>query len=198
MKKQITIEIDQTLLENAKTILNAQYLNIETAFEMFLNRTIREQSILWLFENKALAVNNSDPCVNDNVVQETTYSSTNLLPAANGMTKNIAIRLFIANGNTVSKIATYASKNKAANYYWANPNYGDVINYDWSLILNDSVAKKLYLFLIPKFTFTIGDFVTRSDKPNLIDLQIAYNDPTFTDNRSKISFRKFLKDEINY
>ncbi len=198
MKKQITIDIDQTTYDNAKDILNAQYLNIDTAFEMFLNRTIKEQSILWMLENNNIIINNSSPCDKGNYVSESNSIYINSLPMVNTMTKNIAIRMFIANGNTVSKPTTFASKNKSAYNYWANPNWHDVINSDWFLILNDNILKRLYLFIIPKFTFKKDDFITRADNSNQIDLQIAYNDPTFTDNRSKISFRKFLVAELKY
>ncbi len=198
MKKQITIDIDQTTYDNAKAVLNSQYLNIDTAFEMFLKRTIKERSVLWLFENKNAQDNNSVSCDADTLIKENRPNRIATVPTANVMTKNLAIRMFTANGNTVSKPTTFASKNKSAYNYWANPNWHDVINSDWTLILNDYRLKKLYLFFIPKFTFTKNDFITRADNSNQIDLQIAYNDPTFTDNRSKISFRKFLVDDINY
>ena len=57
--------------------------------------------------------------------------------------------------------------------------------------------KKLYIYLISR-QLNENDFVMRADKPDVVDLQIAYNDPTFTDNRSHISFSRFLVKSIRY
>lgn len=113
------------------------------------------------------------------------------------MTKSKATRLFSSKGIKVSGDVTFASKNNNAYNYWANPSF-ELLNYDWDLILNDWINKKMYLFQIPKNTFSINDFKPRADIDQKIDLQIMYNDPTFTDNRSGISFIKFLVDELDY
>ena len=115
----------------------------------------------------------------------------------NQMTKSLAIKSFTSNGNKISKCTTFASKNKTAYNYWANPSC-DYLNYDWSLILNDWENKIIYLFNIPAYSIPEEELVMRSDDPSLMDLQIKYNDPAFTDNRSGISFKPYLVDEISY
>ena len=95
------------------------------------------------------------------------------------------------------KNITFASKNRAVANYWANPSF-DVLDVDFTLILNDVVGRKLFLFIIPAYSINRSQLISRSDKPDLIDLQIMYGDETFTDNRSKYSFSKFLITELKY
>ena len=69
---------------------------------------------------------------------------------------------------------------------------------DWTLILNDWVNRKLYLFRIPAKTISAHELIGRNDKPNLIDIQILEDNPSFVDRRSEYSFRRFLIDQIDY
>lgn len=80
--------------------------------------------------------------------------------------------------------------------YWANPPL-DVLVKDWSLILNDYIEKKLYLLFLPKNSMSLGQLKTRADRPKL-DIQIYYNDRTFTERRSGCSFSRFFVAEIDY
>ena len=92
---------------------------------------------------------------------------------------------------------TFASKNKAGNYYWVNPLF-DAIKQDWYLILNGWMKKELHLVKIPAYTLKESDLVSRSGNEEKIDLQIVYNDTTFTDGRSKVGFADFLVKSIAY
>ncbi len=89
------------------------------------------------------------------------------------------------------KTFTFASKNSVTNCYWANPNIG-MPNKTWDLVLNDNIHYKWYYFQIPANSIKLNQLVL-SDKKYLIDLQIRYNDSSFTDTRSGISFVKWLK-----
>ena len=109
------------------------------------------------------------------------------------MTKTIAKRLLSIQSDNVS----FSSKNRTANNYWSNPSY-DCLNSDWFLILNDWQTNELHLFKIPARSFNRYNLVARADQPHLIDLQIAYRDPTFTDNRSGCSFKKYYVKTIKY
>ena len=111
--------------------------------------------------------------------------------------KSAATNLFRRNGVSTNNNVTFASKNKAGNYYWANPLF-DALKQDWYLILNDWIKKELHLFKIPAQSLKESDLVSRSDNEEKIDLQIAYNDATFTDGRSKVSFADFLIKSISY
>ena len=64
--------------------------------------------------------------------------------------------------------------------------------------MNDWVNRKLYLFRIPAKTISAQDLVARNDKPNLIDIQILDDNPSFIDKRSDYSFKRFLVDNIDY
>ena len=111
--------------------------------------------------------------------------------------KSEAIRIFINLGYSFPSKPTYASKNKTANNYWANPDI-TVLNNDWYMILNDWISKTLYLFVIPYNSITLSKLTTRNDNQNKIDLQIIYNDPSFTDSRSGVSFKQYLQREYKY
>lgn len=129
------------------------------------------------------------------------------------ITKSGAIKLFrqdpsfvnMYHGNTV-----FASKNRSAYTYWANPNV-ELLNKDWYLILNDTLNCRLYLFYIPRKSIKVTNIaekyftepgekfaLCRSDKCDFIDLQIAYNDKQFTDTRSNLKFIDFYKKQLNY
>ena len=113
------------------------------------------------------------------------------------MTKSISIRLFREKGFEVGQNVTYASKNRGAYNYWANPEFR-MLSVDWNIILNDWVNKEIYLFTVPANSIMQGQLVPRNDKSYIIDLQIMYNDTTFTDNRSGISFSKYFIAKIKY
>ena len=91
---------------------------------------------------------------------------------------------------------TFASKNIGARIYWANPSF-EVLNNDWSLILNDCDESKVYLFIIPAGSFSESDFCVRADRPRM-EIRIAYGDPSFTDTRSGVSFARYKVDEVEY
>ena len=94
------------------------------------------------------------------------------------------------------KTFTFASKNSVTNCYWANPNIG-MLNNTWDLVLNDNIHYKWYYFQIPANSIKLNQLVL-SDKKYLIDLQIRYNDSSFTDTRSGISLVKWLKKKGQY
>ena len=113
------------------------------------------------------------------------------------ITKSAATNLFRRNGISTNNNVTFASKNKAGNYYWANPLF-EALKQDWYLVLNDWMRKELHLFRIPAHSLKESDLVPRSDNEEKIDLQIAYNDTTYTDGRSKVSFDQFHIKSISY
>lgn len=113
------------------------------------------------------------------------------------MTKERAILLFKKNYNMMNlSNTTYASKNKGVNKYWANPKI-KLCKTEWYFILNDTLKRKLYLFIIPRGALQ-NKLCIRSDKNWLVDLQIQFNDVDFMDTRSKVCFGKFLSEEILY
>ena len=178
MTEQINIEVEETLYKEVNNILEDIGQNVQGIIKMCFKRIEKEKSISFLLSNY---------CVPE----------TSNIPSVKGdMTKNKATRLFLAKGIRIESEVTFASKNRSAYNYWANPKFY-LLKDNWNLILNDWIKRRIYLFKIPKGTFLIEDFKQRGDRPE-IDLQIMYNDTTFTDNRSGISFLKFIVDEISY
>jgi len=113
------------------------------------------------------------------------------------MTKSKAVALFKRGGYIIGSNVTFASKNKSAETYWANPKF-EILRNNWYLILNDSVHHNLFLFFIPAKTLSESNLLERSDKKEVADIQIDYNDSKFTDKRSKIQFIQFLKHTVQY
>ena len=112
--------------------------------------------------------------------------------------KAVAIKLFYKKGYNIRPSATtYAAKNSGGEIYWANPPK-KLIHENWYIILDDNIAKKVRLFVIPANTFSISDLRTRKDKPNYIDMSIQYNDSSFSDIKSSVKLARFLKDTIDY
>lgn len=176
---------DKKLLEEANAIIEEIGLDTETVFRMTLKKIVREGSIAFLLPEKELS-------------PRTHCAAASSVPtAAEKMTKNRALSLFRKCGVEVNTNTTFSSKNKSTRIYWSNPGMS-VLSEDWHLILNDWQTNELHLFFIPKNTFSLKDVKPRGDNANLIDLQIAPNDPTFTDNRSKISFSDYLVKTISY
>jgi hypothetical protein len=96
---------------------------------------------------------------------------------------------------------SYGKLQESKNWFWVNPDVS-FLSTDWTLILNNQVEKKITIIRIPKTTFRAslekidGFLILRKDKPNYIDLNISAKD--FIDQRSKIEFKNYIKEVINY
>lgn len=189
MIKNIEIIIEEDILKEVETILDDKGFDLEIITKMLVKKVYKEKNADFLLNTNRVLINEKNTFSHNNT------RSTN----ENKMRKSLAISLFKAEGiNFNAGNITYASKNKGAYNYWANP-YITYFEEDWYLILNDQFSNKLYLFYVPDGDINSKiDLTTRGDDENVIDLQVAYNDPTFTDNRSKFSFRRFLIKEIKY
>lgn len=174
--------IDNDLLCEAEKVLECMGLDVSTAIKMLFKKIVNEKDISFLLTKVSMQT-------------KTQVSSTE--KSTLKMTKNKAIYLFNSKGYKLGRNITFASKNKTAYNYWANPDVS-ILSSDWYLILNDWNKQELHLFYIPKNSISEFEVMPRSDKKNQIDLQIMYDDSSFTDTRSKLSFRKYLKETINY
>lgn len=188
--KKLIVDIDESLLKNTEEVLDEMGLDIGTAIKVMFKRIVREGNPSFLFNNKSVKT----PIDNNGQQEEIMPEVKTDEPIK--MTKNKAIALFRNKGITFNGNVTFASKNKTAYNYWANPSF-EVLDNDWFLILNDWMRREIYLFKIPAKTYRYNQLVSRADKSQ-IDLQIMYEDNSFTDTRSKISFAKYLKDKISY
>ena len=129
--------------------------------------------------------------------EDTVLNDTQEEEAVVRVNKSNAVVRFKEYGCAISKNVTFASSNRATNNYWANPPF-DVLKQDWYLILHDRQKRELHLFAVPAGAVDAAELVCRSDREDRVDLQIYYNDPTYTDSRSKVSFAKFLVKSILY
>ena len=183
MKKHLLL--DSNLVQEALPILEDWGVDLETVVKMTLKRIVRDNSIAFLTAKTEVPVMNTP-------IQNTAADSEN-----GRLGKSQAISLFEAQGFRFSRNVTFASKNRGAENYWANP-YFFALDNDWYLILNDWKKRELHLFKIPAKTIHHGDMVPRVDQPEKIDLQIAYEDPAFTDNRSRVQFAGYRVKSLQY
>ena len=190
--KKIVIEVQEDTLDQATGVLEDLGLDVESAVRMFLKRVVKDQSVAFVLPN-ANAVRVSKP-----VVERVAPQTTETVKVDRGeMRKTLAVKMFKERGRYIDKNVTYSSKNRTTYNYWSNPNFS-VLEEDWTLILNDWVNHKLYLFRIPRNSISASELVGRNDQPDLIDIQILEDNPNFVDRRSDFSFRQFLVDESNY
>lgn len=203
-KKLLTVEVNAAVLDRAEEVLENVGLSVEAGIGMFLKRVEREGGIGFMTNSVT-----ANSCAVGRYAQHTIAPRT-IVPTygyrepsfaarreASGITKNQAVYLFRRRGNAIGKEVTFASKNSGARIYWANPSF-EVLNNDWSLILNDKNENKLYLFTIRARDISPSELRGRADVPERIDLQILYGDPSFTDTRSGVSFARFKVDEVEY
>ena len=182
MPKFLTIE--SQLVKEIEPILNEVGIDLDSVVKMTLKRIIRDRDISFLMAKS------------DSVSNET-FAQRDISLVDDRISKGRAISLFESKGIRFNRNVTFASKNRSAYNYWANP-YFYALESDWFLILNDWQKKELHLFMVPAKSIDPKCMVCRVDQRDKIDLQICYNDPTYTDNRSKISFSKYLVKDICY
>lgn len=176
--------------------------NIDELLRKYQNDSYVKSALNLVRHYKMFSVKNSNRGIQQNFTKypsnhQFTQKSAHANLNDSKMTKSEAVSLALQNDLNVSANCTFASLNSGVSKYWANPNIR-VLSDDWWLICNDSANHKLYYFCIPQNSLDEENLVVRKDKPNLIDLQIYYNDETFTDSRSKISFAEWLVKSIDY
>lgn len=191
--KKIIIEVQEDTLDQATGVLEDLGLDVESAVRMFLKRVVKEQSVAFVLPSANTTVRAPQPIVERVVPRvETTVKADR-----GEMRKTLAVKMFKERGRYIDKNVTYSSKNRTTYNYWSNPNFA-FLNEDWTLILNDWVNHKLYLFRIPRNSISDSELIGRNDQPDLIDIQIQDDNPNFIDIRSGFSFKTFLVDEIQY
>jgi hypothetical protein len=115
----------------------------------------------------------------------------------NDLTKVKAISLCGKNGISLKGEITFASKNKSAHNYWANPKI-TFLEHDWWFLLNDCIRHRLHVFYIPANSIRRNQVKTRSDNASKINFQIKYDDDSFEDGPSGIIFERWLVRTIPY
>ena len=178
--------VDKSLIPEIEEILDVIGLDVSDVINLLFKRIRKEKNVNFLLAKPMAEIENVEKCpaMIENNEQEK-------------MTKSKAVALFRQNGQNLAGTITFASKNKSADNYWANPTF-EVLNDHWNLILNDWKKREIYLFTIPAYSISANWLVCRADKPYQIDLQIMYGDRSFTDMRSKTSFAQFLVMSLEY
>ena len=188
--KEILIKVPEDAWEEANNVLDDLGLDIEIAVKMFLKRVAKDKTV-------AFVLPNTDGVGSHYILGKATNKTETIKVDRGDMRKSLAIKLFRERGKHIDANVTYSSKNRSTYNYWANPDFS-VLRDDWTFILNDWVNRKLFLLRVPGGSISASELVARNDKPNLIDIQILEDNPSFGDRRSEYCFRRFLVDQIDY
>jgi len=194
--KEVKICIDDSVIDSVKSVIEPLGVDIEMAIKILLNRISREKTLDFLLTNVRTKEDDT-PIRKETVGVTKSTSATIEKTAVRDMRKSLAISIFRGKGFVFNGNVTYASKNRTANNYWANPSF-ETLESEWFLILNDWINRVLYLFKIPSGAISQEELVSRADNYDQIDLQILYDDNNFRDTRSNYIFEQFLIMSENY
>ena len=194
--RELRINIDESVITSVEDVIVPLGIDVEMLLRIVLNRISRERKIDFLLPNEKSKENNT---INNGAhLTNVNYGDTLINRSVTGeMRKSLAISIFRSKGFLSSHNITYASKNRTAYNYWANPRF-EMLEREWFLILNDWINRVLYLFKIPSGSFSEDDLIARADHNDQIDLQIIYNDVSFRDARSNVIFRDYLVKSEKY
>lgn len=188
--KKVVLRVEENLLSEALKVIKPTGFDIQTAIRLFLMRLVKERDLSFILSN-------SQSNEEDEKVSKTNSIQTRAQVDLEHMTKSRASSLLRNNGIKLNRNVTFASKNRTAYNYWANPSF-EMLKDEWYIILNDWLKREIILLKIPEGSISEADLVPRSDKRYLMDLQIMYNDNTFTDTRSGFSFGQYLVKVLKY
>lgn len=145
-------------------------------------------------------------CENEKVTDS--HRTTPLIPAVKDTPseqieireKREALDFLAENGIIVSKNTNYAKRQKNKEEFWINPRT-TALEMDWHVVLNNQFKNEIVVFQIPANTFVmktdnIQGFVARSDKPELIDMNVI--EDAWVDRRSKYELEPFMIKRLKY
>lgn len=188
------IYVERKTAQEAAEILEEMGLDVNIAATMALKRIVRDGGISFMVVDRPKAEKRTE---NEEKPARMVEKPNPVNVERERITKRIALNLFRKKGYEFDDNVTFASKNKTGNYYWANISF-EVLQNKWYLILNDWGKCELHLFEIKARKLKMQDLASRAGDAEKFELQIAYNDPMFTDTRSKVSFKQFCVAHITY
>ena len=115
--------------------------------------------------------------------------------------KNEAIQYLESQGVILGDNISYAVRQEGKDEFWINPKV-DLLGEDWYIILNDTTERQLIILTIPKNSLSTqskgnsAGLLTRTDKPELLDLNINAN--ILIDRKSNVHFMQFIKEKVKY
>lgn len=136
-------------------------------------------------------------------------NAPSVLPPINDATKEQKelrakkeIKVFLESNNIkLPNFFSYAKLQEKKKIFWINPDI-KLLKTDWTLVLNNQSKRQIFILKIPANTLQCsltkqnGILRIRPDKQMYLDLNINCN--TFIDTGSKISFKEYIIDTVNY
>lgn len=105
---------------------------------------------------------------------------------------------YLQKKNKIGKVFSYAKRNEKANTFDIDPQE-ELINEDWTLVLNDIVDYQFIIMTLPAGSISEKDLLTfkrRKDKPNMLSIRIQ--NESFIDKKSGYDFSKYITETIPY
>lgn len=132
----------------------------------------------------------------------TTASTRNTLIAKESSLSKPSVNHMIAlcklSGYSTFPMTRYASLNASKDVYWLNPTEKD-IRTGFTLFCYDTKNRLAHVFNIPGNDLDIKKLKTRNSVSGIkFNVEIRYNDKTFTDEKSGIRFDKYLVVTLKY
>lgn len=112
-----------------------------------------------------------------------------------------AIQFLKGNGIVIKEKVSYSVLQPSNRVFWANPRVS-LLNYDWSIILNDTSKNEICVLSVPSTSLSIRKELedkglkVRADSPERIDLKIGADD--LIDKVSGIDFSMFVSTRVKY
>ena len=112
------------------------------------------------------------------------------------------VKAFLEGNNIkLPKFFSYAKLQEKKNVFWINPDV-NFLKKEWTLILNNQHDRKIYILKVPANTFKCSlnkeDGVLRIRPDRQIYLDLNINEKSFIDTGSKLSFKEYISETINY
>lgn len=114
------------------------------------------------------------------------------------MNKSQAIALLRENGCDVGECVTLARRNAGKDVFWMTPKF-DVLDRDWTIILNDTNEHKLYMLFVPGNCIRPDQVRAKTGDPEKMHIEIRCD--TFIDEKStnrELSFRQWIQHSVSY
>ena len=146
--KNLEVEVEEDVYQKFKSIIDDKNIDLNGIVKIVMLNTIYEKGVDWLVGTLRNEIANKNE------------------------KKKKAVKLFKEKGFDITQFnMNFASRNKGNSQYWINANK-NVLSYDWHVILNDDIKKKIYLLYIPKNT--IYNLKNKNDKQ--YNISLTYNE----------------------
>lgn len=195
--------IKEFLKQKNKSMVNIHLIKKELTKDLILNLLARhfldrfnKEEFEEAIQSFNVSISQVNRTIQESLNKPSVINNVSNVTHANSLSKSDAIALCKQNGINIIGVITFSSENASSRKFWANPSKKYLLQ-NWWLLINDISRRQLHVFYIPGNSIQENQICLRSDKPDLIDLQIINVNSVFEDSRSKIKFDKWYLKSIS-